>query len=109
VFATATVPLDAPAAAALSAHGDYAPLLLLESPISIPPALRTYLSDIQPGYSAAAPPVRGFYNHGWLIGSSISVVVQAEIDSVLEISPSKAAGKTPTEAEPEPDASPGGE
>jgi hypothetical protein len=100
VFALAADPLDAPAAAPLSAHGDYAPLLLLESPTSIPVPLSAYLSNIQPGYSASAPPVRGFYNHGWLIGSSISAVVQAEIDSLLEISPSKAAGKATVEEEP---------
>jgi hypothetical protein len=100
VFALASDPLDAPAAAPLSAHGDYAPLLLLESPTAIPAPLSTYLGDIQPGYSASAPPVRGFYNHGWLIGSSISAVVQAEIDSLLEISPSKTAGKATVEEEP---------
>jgi hypothetical protein len=100
VFALASDPLDAPAAAPLSAHGDYAPLLLLESPGSIPAQLNTYLGDIQPGYSASAPPVRGFYNHGWLIGSSISAAVQAEIDSLLEISPSKTAGKATVEEEP---------
>jgi hypothetical protein len=99
VFALASDPLAAPAAAPLSAHGDYAPLLLLESPASIPAPLSTYLGDIQPGYSASAPPVRGFYNHGWLIGSSISAVVQAEIDSLLEISPSRAPGKATTEEE----------
>jgi hypothetical protein len=100
VFAIASDPLDAPAAAPLSAHGDYAPLLLLASPSSIPHALSEYLSDIQPGYTAAAPPVRGFYNHGWLIGSSISATVQVEIDSLLEISPSKAPGKASLEEEP---------
>jgi hypothetical protein len=100
VFATVSRPLDAPAAAPLSAHGDYAPLLLLEIPSSIPPALARYLSDIQPGYSATAPPVRGFYNHGWLIGSSISAIAQAEIDSLLEISPSKTPGKASSEEEP---------
>jgi hypothetical protein len=99
VFALTSDPLDAPAAAPLSAHGDYAPLLLLESPTSIPAPLSTYLADIQPGYSASAPPVRGFYNHGWLIGSSISAVVQAEIDSLLEISPSRSPGKAATEEE----------
>ncbi len=100
VFALASDPLAAPAAAPLSAHGDYAPLLLLESPASIPGPLSTYLGDIQPGYNASAPPVRGFYNHGWLIGSSISAAVQAEIDSLLEISPSKASGKATVEEEP---------
>jgi hypothetical protein len=106
VFALASDPLAAPAAAPLSAHGDYAPLLLLESPASIPAPLSTYLGDIQPGYSASAPPVRGFYNHGWLIGSSISAVVQAEIDSLLEISPSKASGKATVEEEPSAPAAP---
>jgi hypothetical protein len=99
VFAVASDPLDAPAAAPLSAHGDYAPLLLLASPVSIPHALSVYLGDIQPGYTAATPPVRGFYNHGWLIGSSIAASVQAEIDSLLEISPSKSPGKASVEEE----------
>jgi hypothetical protein len=109
VFATASRPLDAPAAAPLSAHGNYGPLLLLESPSSIPPALAHYLSDIQPGYTAAVPPVRGFYNHGWLIGDerSISALTQAELDSMLEISPSKAPSKASSEEEPsEPSVSP---
>jgi len=100
VFATASDPLAAPAAAPLSAHGDYAPLLLLESPAAMEPILSTYLSDVQPGYSAAAPPVRGFYNHGWVIGSSISPIVQAEIDSLLEISPNGTPGKASSEEEP---------
>jgi hypothetical protein len=100
VFALASNPLDAAAAAPLSAHGDYAPLLLLARPTSIPHALSVYLGDIQPGYTAATPPVRGFYNHGWLIGSSIAASVQAEIDSLLEISPSRAPGKASVEEEP---------
>jgi len=46
---------------------------------------RDYLLDIQPGYRT--DPVRGVYNHGWIVGDdkSISVAVQAEIDSLLEI------------------------
>lgn len=91
VFASETRPLDAPAAALLSASADYGPLLLLESPASLPLALSHYLSDIQPAYSSAPQyqPVRGAYNHGWLIGGedAISAVAQAEIDSLLEISP----------------------
>lgn len=87
VFANAGRPFDAPAAALLSATGDYAPLLLLESATRIPSELARYLSDIQPAYTAQVPPVRGIYNHGWLIGdeSAISAVVQAELDSMLEI------------------------
>jgi hypothetical protein len=88
-FADATRPLDAPAAAPLSSHGDYAPLLLLSGADSLPGALERYLSDIQPGYTASVPPVREVYNHGWLIGdeSAISARVQAEIDAILEVAP----------------------
>jgi hypothetical protein len=90
VFANATRPLDAPASALLSATGDYGPLLLLAGAVQVPPALAAYLSDIQPAYSSPQfPPVRGAYNHGWLIGGegAISAVIQAEIDSMLEIRP----------------------
>jgi hypothetical protein len=90
VFANAGRPLDAPAAALLSATGDYGPLLLLASATQVPPALAGYLSDIQPAYSEPQfPPVRGAYNHGWLIGDegAISSVIQAELDSMLEIRP----------------------
>jgi hypothetical protein len=96
VFALASRPLDAPAAAPLSASGDYAPLLLLERPDQVPRVLAQYLSDIQPGYSDAPEyqPVRGVYNHGWLIGDgeAITVTVQAELDAMLEISPPAATG-----------------
>jgi hypothetical protein len=101
VFALSSRPLDAPAAAPLAAHGDYGPLLLLEGPSSLAPALVRYLSDIQPGYTAAVPPVRGFYNHGWLIGDEISAVTQARLDALLEISPSKAPDKGSSAVEEE--------
>jgi len=90
VFANAARPLDAPASALLSATGDYGPLLLLASASQVAPALGGYLSDIEPAYSTPQfPPVRGAYNHGWLIGgeAAISAVTQAEIDSMLEIRP----------------------
>jgi hypothetical protein len=90
VFANVGRPLDAPAAALLSATGDYGPLLLLASATQVPAALAGYLSDIQPAYSEPQfPPVRGAYNHGWLIGDegAISTVMQAEIDAMLEIRP----------------------
>jgi len=90
VFANMGRPLDAPASALLSATGDYGPLLLLASASQVPPALAGYLSDIQPAYSTPQfPPVRGAYNHGWLIGDEVAVsaVIQAEIDSMLEIRP----------------------
>jgi len=91
VFANASRPLDAPAAAPLAASGDYAPLLLLESPVGVPKVLAEYLTDIRPAYSStpAYRPAHGAYNHGWLIGdeSAISATTQAELDTMLEIAP----------------------
>jgi hypothetical protein len=91
VFANAGRALDAPAAAILSATGDYGPLLLLAAANKLPSALVDYLSDIEPAYTSAPQfqPVRGVYNHGWLIGDeqAVSAVIQAELDSILEISP----------------------
>ena len=92
-------PLDAPASALLSATGDYGPLLLLASASQVPPALAGYLSDIEPAYSTPQfPPVRGAYNHGWLIGDeeALSAVTQAEIDSVLEIRPQTRTSEEPS-------------
>jgi hypothetical protein len=91
VFANVARPLDGPAAAPLSAHGDYGPLLLLQRSAAVPAALTRYLSNIGPGYTPAVPPVRGVYNHGWLIGDeqAISALAQAELDAVLEIAPRK--------------------
>jgi hypothetical protein len=104
VFANAAHPLDAPAAALLSATGDYGPLLLLEGPATIPASLTAYLSNIQPAYTTAFDfrPVRGVYNHGWMIGDerAISAVTQAEIDSLLEISPRKQSSE-PSVSQPE--------
>lgn len=89
VFASATRPLDAPAAATLSASGDYGPLLLLEGADGVPAKLGKYLSDIQPGYNtevASDLPVHSAYNHGWLIGDerTISLATQAQLDGLLE-------------------------
>jgi hypothetical protein len=87
-FANATRPFDAPAAAILSATGDYAPLLLLNDPTGVPRVLSAYLNDIRPA-SPHSQPVKGVYNHGWLIGDerAISASTQAELDAALEISP----------------------
>jgi hypothetical protein len=108
VFANLARPLDAPAAASLSASGDFGPLLLLEasSPatgISLSPALVSYLNDIKPAYSPQVPPVRGVYNHGWLLGdeSAIPAVTQAEIDALLETSPRATATEEPSLPLPE--------
>jgi hypothetical protein len=105
-FANASRPLDAPAAAPLSASGDYAPLLLLESADRVPPTLKEFLSDIQPAYDAAPgseyPAVRGTYNHGWLIGDggAITATVQAELDTMLEITPQGSSGSAATAVAP---------
>jgi hypothetical protein len=62
-------------------------LLLVDRPDILPRAVEDYLLDIQPGYDR--DPVRGAYNHGWIIGddSAISTPVQARIDALLEILP----------------------
>jgi hypothetical protein len=100
VFANAARPLDGPAAALLSASSQYGPLLVLESAGRIGAAMGTYLADIQPAYTSAPAfrPVHGVYNHGWLIGDEhmITPVTQAEIDSLLAISPSKQSGEEPS-------------
>jgi hypothetical protein len=98
VFANESQPLDALAAAPLSASGTYGPLLVLDNPDQLPVLLSDYLLDIQPGYRF--DPVRGVYNHGWLIGdeTSISLALQATIDAELEIVP--VSGKTQRAAPP---------
>jgi hypothetical protein len=114
VFANSTRPLDGPAAAPLSATGDYGPLLLLESPDVVPAKLGAYLSDLQPG-SPPSGPVHGVYNHGWVIGdtSAISAAMQASLDARLEIAsrpasePALSSATSPT-SEPTP-ANPAGE
>jgi hypothetical protein len=87
VFASTQRPLDAAAAAPLSASGTYGPLLLVSAANALPAPLQDYLLDIQPGYDK--DPVRGVYNHGWMIGDeqAVSVDVQARIDALLEIQP----------------------
>lgn len=87
VFANRKRTLDAAAGAPLSATGTYGPLLLVDDPRRLPDPLVQYLLDIQPGFDK--DPVRGVYNHGWLLGdeSALSVGVQAQIDTLLEIVP----------------------
>ena len=87
VFARTGRPLEAAAAAPLSGAGTFGPLLLLDDATRLPQALQQYLLDIQPGYQE--DPVRGVYNHGWVIGTrdTISVAEQARLDALLEIVP----------------------
>jgi putative cell wall binding repeat protein len=92
VFANVSRTLDAAAAAPLSGSGKYGPLLLVTEPGALPPAVQEYLLDIQPGFEQ--DPVRGVYNHGWLMGdeSAISADVQSRIDALLEIQPVETGG-----------------
>ena len=87
VFATTERPADAAAAAGLSGSGTYGPLLVVTEPNTLPASVQNYLLDIQPGYDD--DPVRGVYNHGWVIGDekAISIDVQSRIDALLEIQP----------------------
>jgi hypothetical protein len=87
VFANASRTLDAVAGAPLSGSGQFGPLLLVTDAASLPTEVQDYLLDIQPGYDE--DPVRGVYNHGWLMGdeSAISADVQSRIDALLEIQP----------------------
>ncbi|WCB95753.1 hypothetical protein DSM104299_04503 [Baekduia alba] len=96
VFANAQRPADAGAVAPLSASGSYGPMLVVEDPDKLPSAIQGYLLDVQPGYSR--DPVRGVYNHGWIVGdeSAISVPVQSQIDALLEIVPVNERASTPS-------------
>jgi hypothetical protein len=87
VFANASRTLDAVAGAPFSGAGQFGPLLLLTDAGALPTEVQEYLLDIQPGYDE--DPVRGVYNHGWLMGdeSAISGDVQSRIDALLEIQP----------------------
>ena len=88
MFATTQRPLDAAAGgAAVRVRARSARSCSSPRRTRCPPPLQDYLLDIQPGYDD--DPVRGVYNHGWMIGDegAISVDVQARIDSLLEIQP----------------------
>jgi hypothetical protein len=87
VFANASRTLDAAAGAPLSGSGQFGPLLLVTDAATLPVEVQDYLLDIQPGYDE--DPVRGVYNHGWLMGdeTAISADVQSRIDALLEIQP----------------------
>jgi hypothetical protein len=85
VVARSDSPLDAVAAAPLSASGTWGPLLLSDSADTLPRPVREYLLDVKPGYTT--DPTRAFYNHVWVIGDSdaIGVAEQAEIDELAEL------------------------
>jgi hypothetical protein len=84
-----TRPLDAAASAPLSSSGSYGPQLLVDTANTLPPSVLNFFLDYAtPGYTAEGP-TAAVYNHGWVIGdpSTISVAVQAEMDSLLEVAP----------------------
>lgn len=85
VVARADEPLDAAAAAPLSASGTWGPLLLTDGPDALPPELRSYFLDVKPGYDT--DPTRAFYNHVWVIGDAeaIGLGQQAEIHELAEL------------------------
>ncbi|MDQ5807860.1 MAG: hypothetical protein M3320_04225, partial [Actinomycetota bacterium] len=85
VFVHRDRPLDAVAAAPLSGSGTYGPLLLHTGGARLDTLLDGYLQDIRPGYRKN--PVRGVYNHGWIIGDeeAMPIATQSRIDALLEI------------------------
>src|SRR3954468_20405231 len=87
VFVNRSQPLAEPAVAPLAGAGTYGPMLVLDDPKEVPKPLSGYLLDIQPGYRK--DPVRGVYNHGWVIGDerAVSAAAQARLDALLEIVP----------------------
>jgi hypothetical protein len=91
VIASSTRPLDAAAAAPLSASGDWGPLLVTTDAGQVPPPLRGYLLDVKPGYQD--DPTRAVYNHVWLMGDAgaISVGFQSQVDDLAELAPVKGA------------------
>jgi outer membrane biosynthesis protein TonB len=85
VLARSDSPLDAAAAAPLSASGTWGPLLLTDSADTLPKGLREYFLDLKPGYTTN--PTRAFYNHVWVIGDqeAIDVNQQADVNDLAEL------------------------
>jgi ell wall binding domain 2 (CWB2) len=85
VLTRSDAPLEAAAAAPLSASGTWGPLLLTDAADTLPSALRGYFLDVKPGYTS--DPTRAFYNHVWIVGDAgqISVEQQAEVNEVAEL------------------------
>jgi hypothetical protein len=85
VLSRADAPLEAAAAAPLSASGTWGPLLVTDSADTLPSELRGYFLDVKPGYTT--DPTRAFYNHVWIVGDTgqISVEQQAEVNEIAEL------------------------
>jgi hypothetical protein len=89
VLVNADRPLDAAAAAPLSASGNYGAQLLVDSPSTLPSSVENFFFNYAtPGYTQEGP-TAAVYNHGWVIGdpSAISLAVQAKFDADLEPQP----------------------
>jgi outer membrane biosynthesis protein TonB len=93
VLARSDSPLEAAAAAPLSASGTWGPLLLTDGAATLPKELREYFLDVKPGYTTN--PTRAFYNHVWVIGDqeAIDVNQQAEVNELAELA--KIGGEEP--------------
>jgi ell wall binding domain 2 (CWB2) len=108
VVARTSRPLDAAAAAPLSASGNWGPLLVTTDAARVPSPLRGYLLDLKPGY--ISDPTRAVYNHVWLIGdqTAISTTFQAQVDDLAEVAKVRsgtgpsAPASAPAPAEPKP-------
>ncbi|HEX5609184.1 MAG TPA: hypothetical protein VFX45_03730 [Solirubrobacterales bacterium] len=85
VLTRTDTPLNAAAAAPLSASGTWGPLLLTDDAGTLPAELRSYFLDVKPGYTKN--PTRAFYNHVWVIGDqeAIDVNQQAEVNELAEL------------------------
>jgi ell wall binding domain 2 (CWB2) len=101
VLANSERPLDAAAAAPLSASGTWGPLLVTDDGAKLGTVLSGYLLDLKPGYES--DPTRALYNHVWLIGdtSALSVDLQAQADDLAEVAP-VTSGSGPADLGPAP-------
>ncbi|MBA2239651.1 MAG: cell wall-binding repeat-containing protein [Solirubrobacterales bacterium] len=97
VVASEERPLDAAAAAPLSASGTWGPLLVSDEVEALPADLRAYLLDLKPGYED--DPTRALYNHVWVIGdeNALSVDFQAQLDEIAELAPVSSGTGSPQE------------
>jgi Cell wall binding domain 2 (CWB2) len=110
VIANADRPLDAAAAAPLSASGTWGPLLVTDDAAALPAPLQAFLLDVKPGYES--DPTRAVYNHVWVVGdtAAVSVDFQARVDQLAEVAPVSSGSGTTTlgpppgtpESQPEP-------
>ena len=102
VIASDKDPMDAAAAAPLSASGTWGPLLITDDAAQVPESLRGFLLDIKPGY--VDDPTRAVYNHVWIIGdqATISVAFQAQVDDLAEVAPVRSGTGAGVKPPPQP-------